>query len=170
MQLLDDTTFQSSSNQLQLDEKYFFLYNLIFAHKINNFRDELISNLQRDVNTERKSKEHLISEARTRIEQYESRLIQMKNEMDTQKLAAETAQNVLQALQLQINGNSNKAENDQELEQKIIEKEQKFMKLKSIYDNLRKEHIDVYYNSLLKLEMFKSRDFVINFSLLFISF
>lgn len=91
----------------------------------------------------------------------------MKNEINKYKLESEKANNELKQIKEQLNdcnekdniieelkqklNNCNKTDNIvDELKQKLTEKDQKFNKFKNIYDNLRKEHIDVIFYLLNK--------------------
>ncbi|KAI1729960.1 ANTH domain-containing protein [Ditylenchus destructor] len=98
-------------------------------------KDELIGCLRRDLDSERETRERLIQEARSRIEQYEQRLIQMKQQTSDERLEE------LQSLKTSAQSVQEKAQSADELEKKAQEKEQKFLKMKGIYDNLREEHI-----------------------------
>lgn len=110
----------------------------------NNFlRDELVVSLQREVEQERVVKERLIQEARLRIEQYESRLIQMKQEIDTHKQTSDLLTEELETIRLTAQSSQQDLQSAEEIERKANENEQRFQKMKSIYDNLRQEHINV---------------------------
>uniref|UniRef100_A0A915DZ97 Huntingtin interacting protein 1 n=1 Tax=Ditylenchus dipsaci TaxID=166011 RepID=A0A915DZ97_9BILA len=104
-------------------------------------KDEIINCLRRDVDTERETKERLIQEARLRIEQYENRLIQMKQEIDLNKQTADDRLEELQKLQSSAQSYQQQIQSAEELEKKAMDKEQRFLKMKTIYDNLREEHI-----------------------------
>ncbi|KAI1717146.1 ANTH domain-containing protein [Ditylenchus destructor] len=104
-------------------------------------KDELIGCLRRDLDSERETRERLIQEARSRIEQYEQRLIQMKQEIDLHQQTADERLEELQSLKTSAQSVQEKAQSADELEKKAQEKEQKFLKMKGIYDNLREEHI-----------------------------
>lgn len=95
------------------------------------------------MDAERQTKERLIHEARVRIEQYEARLIQMKQESDLFKQTAEEHRAEVERLRSASAATQQQGQAAQELEQRIQEKEQKFQKMKAIYDGLREEHIKV---------------------------
>jgi hypothetical protein len=79
-----------------------------------------------------------------RIEQYETRLVQMKQEIDLHKEAAEEKTKELE--ELRAMGTSNQEQEKQskdEIERKANESEQKYAKLKGVYQQLREDHIKV---------------------------
>lgn len=93
--------------------------------------------------SEMKAKDSIVNEARSRIEQYENRLVEMKQESDHYKFNSESL-----AVQLQQLKDSTTAAEEQALIQmqeqdKATEFEKKYNKLKSAYDTFRGEHIAV---------------------------
>ena len=117
-------------------------------------KDEVIVRLRQDIDMERDTKERLIQEARIRIEQYETRLVQMKQEIDLHKEATEEREKELQDLRaMSTNRVQEQQQSTEEIEKKVQETEQKFTKLKGVYQQLREDHI----KSLTEIRDLRSR-------------
>ncbi|KHN86794.1 Huntington interacting protein related 1 [Toxocara canis] len=108
-------------------------------------RDMLIDALRRDVDDARFNNERLMNEARSRIEQYENRLLQMKHENDHYKQSVDELKDELERIRA-ANAESERQAVDearlQDVERKAQSSEQNFQKMKSAYANLRQEHIE----------------------------
>uniref|UniRef100_A0A9J2P354 I/LWEQ domain-containing protein n=1 Tax=Ascaris lumbricoides TaxID=6252 RepID=A0A9J2P354_ASCLU len=108
-------------------------------------RDMLIDTLRRDVDDARFNNERLMNEARSRIEQYENRLVQMKLENDHYKQSVDELKEELERVRA-ANAHSERQAVDearlQDVERKAQSSEQNFQKMKSAYASLRQEHIE----------------------------
>uniref|UniRef100_A0A915BKG8 Huntington interacting protein related 1 n=1 Tax=Parascaris univalens TaxID=6257 RepID=A0A915BKG8_PARUN len=108
-------------------------------------RDVLIDTLRRDVDDARFNNERLMNEARSRIEQYENRLVQMKLENDQYKQSVDELKDELERVRA-MNAHSERQAVDearlQDVERKAQSSEQNFQKMKSAYASLRQEHIE----------------------------
>ncbi|GMR41976.1 hypothetical protein PMAYCL1PPCAC_12171 [Pristionchus mayeri] len=109
-------------------------------------RDEQITALSRQVEDEKFAKERLIAEARSRIEQYENRLVQMQNEIDHVRREAdehkEEADRARAALATRNLTQSEQADaRIVEADARTKASEEKFAKLKGVYEKFRGEHL-----------------------------
>ncbi|VDK62200.1 unnamed protein product [Anisakis simplex] len=108
-------------------------------------RDLLIDTLRRDVEDARFNNERLMNEARSRIEQYENRLLQMKHENDHYKQSVDEMKEELERVRAANVESERHAVDEarlQDIERKALSSEQNFQKMKSAYANLRQEHIE----------------------------
>jgi hypothetical protein len=95
------------------------------------------------LNNEMKAKDDILNEARSRIEQYERRLIEMKQESDGYKSQAEESTAQLRQLREASTTNEQQAEIQRQSEEKAAEMERKYQKLKATYETFRAEHLEV---------------------------
>lgn len=111
-----------------------------------------MSEMRRALNSEMKAKEDILNEARGRIDQYERRLIEMKQESDRYKLQAEESTNQLRQLKEATSVNEQQAEIQRQAEEKAAELERKYQKLKGAYETFRAEHLEVriYVQSMFR--------------------
>ncbi|EGT56645.1 hypothetical protein CAEBREN_20039 [Caenorhabditis brenneri] len=109
-------------------------------------REEQIMMLSRAVEDEKFAKERLIQEARNRIEQYENRLLQMQGEFDHAKREADENREEAQRLknELALRDSSRTQSDDarvKEAELKATAAEERFNKMKGVYEKFRSEHV-----------------------------
>ncbi|KAK0420899.1 hypothetical protein QR680_014953 [Steinernema hermaphroditum] len=109
---------------------------------LRDHKDDAIDQLRHERDEAQAARERLLNEARQRIEQYENRLLQMQHEIEKQKQSAEDARDEAGRLKnAQMASSMDLGAKNQEWEKKVQEKEEKFQKMKSVYGNLREEHI-----------------------------
>ncbi|CAP33674.2 Protein CBR-HIPR-1 [Caenorhabditis briggsae] len=109
-------------------------------------REEQIVMLTRAVEDEKFAKERLLQEARNRIEQYENRLLQMQGDLDHAKREAdenrEESTRIKNELALR---DASKIQSDdaqvKQAEAKATAAEERFQKMKGVYDKFRSEHV-----------------------------
>ncbi|KAI6214671.1 hypothetical protein M3Y94_00296200 [Aphelenchoides besseyi] len=111
--------------------------------------------LRRALDNEMKAKDDILNEARTRIDQYEHRLIELKQESDQYKLQADESLVQLRHLKETANATEQQAEIQRQAEEKAAELERKYQKLKTAYDTFRAEHLQMLYE-LRDLRNFKA--------------
>ncbi|CAJ0578699.1 unnamed protein product, partial [Mesorhabditis spiculigera] len=111
--------------------------------------DEIL-NLRRALEEERNSKERFIMEARSRIEQYENRLAQIQSDYENAQAEADLAKHEAGSLKgnfVSYAYNVNLVELDRkqglagESDARVAEANQKFYKLKDLYDKFRSDHV-----------------------------
>ncbi|CAD5215002.1 unnamed protein product [Bursaphelenchus okinawaensis] len=116
---------------------------------------EKMAELRRALESEMKAKDDIVMEARSRIEQYEARLVEMKEESDMYKDQSEQLNMQLQQLKDTANATEQQAEIQRQSEEKATEFEKKYTKLKSAYETFRGEHITAL-TELRDLRKFKT--------------
>ncbi|KAF8359242.1 hipr-1 [Pristionchus pacificus] len=109
-------------------------------------RDEQITSLSRQLEDEKFAKERLIAEARSRIEQYENRLVQMQNEIDHVRREADDNRDEADRVKAALS--TRDLTQSEQADARIIEaegrrkaSEDKFVKLKTVYEKFRAEHL-----------------------------
>jgi chromosome segregation ATPase len=115
---------------------------------------EKMNELRRALDNEMKAKDEILNEARTRIAQYENRLVEMKQESDQYKLNAEESTAQLRLLRETANATEQQAEIQRQTEEKAAETERKYQKLKSAYDTFRAEHLEVPIKAKTLISLF----------------
>ncbi|CAD6199783.1 unnamed protein product [Caenorhabditis auriculariae] len=125
----DDASFQQASPTSQTDA-----------------REEQIIALQRSLEDERFAKERLIQEARSRIEQYENRLVQMQNECDHARQEVDEHREERDRLRNELmERDVSRIQSDdarvKEAEAKAKASEDRFGKMKAVYEKFRLEHV-----------------------------
>ncbi|CAD5220905.1 unnamed protein product [Bursaphelenchus xylophilus] len=116
---------------------------------------EKMAELRRALESEMKAKDDIVLEARSRIEQYEARLVEMKEESDAYKEQSEQLTVQLQQLKDTANATEQQAEIQRQTEEKAAEFERKYTKLKTAYETFRGEHIQAL-TELRDLRKFKT--------------
>uniref|UniRef100_A0A8R1I3R2 I/LWEQ domain-containing protein n=1 Tax=Caenorhabditis japonica TaxID=281687 RepID=A0A8R1I3R2_CAEJA len=109
-------------------------------------REEQLLLLTRAVEDEKFAKERLIQEARSRIEQYENRLLQMQGDFDHAKREAEENKEEAQRLKNELSlRDASRIQSDdarvKEAEGKASASEERFGKMKGVYEKFRSEHV-----------------------------
>ncbi|VDM56160.1 unnamed protein product [Angiostrongylus costaricensis] len=108
-------------------------------------QDEQILSLARDLEDERFAKERLITEARSRIEQYENRLAQMQSEYEYTKREADEAREECDSLRNLAARDALREESDdirvQEANEQARLADERFGKMKAAYEKFRSEHV-----------------------------
>lgn len=106
-----------------------------------------MNELRRALDNEMKAKDDILNEARSRIDQYERRLIEMKQESDQYKLQADESTGQLRQLKDAVNANDQQLEIQRQSEEKAAEFERKYLKLKGTYETFRAEHLSVGFTN-----------------------
>lgn len=110
-----------------------------------DLRGTMIESLRQEVEDARLNNERLMNEARSRIEQYENRLLQMKHENDHYKQSVDEMKEEMDRLReanTQIERQAVDEARLQDVERRAQNAEQNFQKMKNAYGNLRTEHIE----------------------------
>lgn len=115
-----------------------------FLQNRQDDKDIMIETLRRDLEDARLNQARLMNEARSRIEQYENRLLQVKHESDhfRQTLDEMKEENDrLRAASVLSERHAVDETRLQDAERRAQNTEQNFSKMKNAYANLRQEHI-----------------------------
>jgi huntingtin interacting protein 1 len=104
-------------------------------------KDLQIEQLERDNMTLRQQQEKLIQEAKSRIGDYENSLQSLHSDRDYWKERHAELQEESQRYRQTLEQNQQNSQNSQELQHKLAEKDEQYLKLKGAYTTFRSEHL-----------------------------
>uniref|UniRef100_A0AC34QKF4 Huntingtin interacting protein 1 n=1 Tax=Panagrolaimus sp. JU765 TaxID=591449 RepID=A0AC34QKF4_9BILA len=108
---------------------------------VKDQKDVRIEQLESEILMLQQAQQKLVNEAKSRIEAYESRLQDLNSDRNYWKERHNEVQEESQKFRQSLEANKQTSQNNQELEAKLAESEEKFQKLKNAYTTFRAEHL-----------------------------